>query len=132
MSDLNINLNRCKSTILLSKKKNSVNILKYINNNDLFFPKSNKIKDNNSLISNLLNSSKKLIKNNLRYKSCTGLPKKFQYIYPYKPNHPSRNFSAKINSKTNSDIYLFSTFKTLNLSKKYTSNLKKEPKEEKK
>ena len=89
--------NNCRSANLL---KNNIRILKYFKdttyNSSSTTPLNFYIKkNNNSLISDLLNSSKKLVKNNLRYKSCTELPKTFQYYYPYNPNIIRNNSSAK-------------------------------------
>ena len=69
--------------------KNNIRILKYFKiknkNESMLFSKFDEKKNNNLLISHLLNTSKKLVKNNSRYKSYTDLPKTFQYFYPYKP-----------------------------------------------
>ena len=134
MSDSNSNLIKCKSEISFNEMKRDIKILKYINikNNETAFSKFYKKKDNKSIISNLLNSNKKLIKNYPKYKSCTDLPKTFQYLYPYKPKYKRRNISSKIQSEhSNSDLSLISYFKTFDLSKRTLLDFKKFPKENK-
>ena len=77
-------------------------------------------KNNNSLISNLLNSSKNLVKNNSNYKSYTDLPKSFQHYYPYKPTHNRCILSAKHSSY--SKMSLISSYNTINGSKTAKKN----------
>ena len=114
--------NKVKSAGML---KNNIRILKYFKNTYIsghsLFPKVEVRKNNNSLISNLLNTSKKLVKNNLRYKSYTELPKSFQHYYPYKPFKSSNVFlSTKnhINSKTS----LISPYNDINSNKSRKKN----------
>ena len=91
--------------------KNSIRILKYFNKKDIkfnhstktFLDKYNKRKNNTLLISNLLNSSKKLVKSNSCYKSYTDLPKSFQYNYPYRPPRLNCNRSVNDNQKSKKD-----------------------------
>ena len=121
MNDLNSNpiKTNCRSAISLKK---NIKILKYFNNNhfgnvNTFFSQIDKKKNNNNiLISNLLNTSKKLVKNNLSYKSYTNLPKSFRYNYPYKPTHIRCNYSA--NARSNSKKSLLSSYRTLNFPNK--------------
>ena len=102
-------LSNIKSTISL---KNNIKIMKYFNNNNnkytcnsrtLFDNIFNKRKNNNLMISNLLNSSKKLVKNNSYYKSYTNLPKAFRYNYPYKPPRVNSNTSTIHNPQSKKD-----------------------------
>ena len=98
----------------------------------MFFSKFDEKKNNNLLISHLLNTSKKLVKNNSRYKSYTDLPKTFQYFYPYKPFRNGRNNSAKNNLSSNSNISIISTYNTINIEKNAkANNIKLIPKETK-
>ena len=106
--------NNCRSANLL---KNNIRILKYFKdttyNSSSTTPLNFYIKkNNNSLISDLLNSSKKLVKNNLRYKSCTELPKTFQYYYPYNPSIIRSNSSAK-NKTYQKKLSFNSLYKTI-------------------
>ena len=116
--------------------KNNIRILKYfkINNKNesMLFSKFDEKKNNNLLISHLLNTSKKLVKNNSRYKSYTDLPKTFQYFYPYKPFRNGRNNTAKNNLSSNSNISIISTYNTINIEKNAkANNIKLIPKETK-
>ena len=102
---------------------NNVKILKYFKsksnnkNGPIIFPKFDIKKSNNKLISNLLNTSKKLVKNNSRYKSYTDLPKSFQHSYPYIPMRNRDNLSAKNQGSSNSNISLISSYNTINVDK---------------
>ena len=102
---------------------NNVKILKYfkINSNNknksLIFPKFDIKRSNNKLISNLLNTSKKLVKNNTRYRSYTDLPKSFQHSYPYIPMRNRDNLSAKSYANSNSNISSISSYNTINADK---------------
>ena len=117
MNDLNFNTIKTNCRSAISLKKN-IKILKYFNNNhfnnvNTFFSQIDKKKNNNNiLISNLLNTSKKLVKNNLSYKSYTDLPKSFRYNYPYKPARIRCNLSA--NARSNSKKSLLSSYGTFN------------------
>ena len=106
--------------------KNGVKILKYFknkyNSENSLFPKVEVRKKNNSLISSLLNTSKKLVKNNSRNKSYIELPKSFQYYYPYKPIK-SRNDALSAKNYTNSKIFfLNSSYNTINFNKSKKKN----------
>ena len=109
--------NKVKSANIL---KNNVRILKYFkntyNSDNSLFPKVEVRKNNNSLISNLLNTSKKLVKNNSKYKSYTELPKSFQHYYPYKPSK-SRSDSFSMKKNNNSKISLISSYNVINSDK---------------
>ena len=109
--------NKVKSANIL---KNNVRILKYFkntyNSDNSLFPKVEVRKNNNSLISNLLNTSKKLVKNNSKYKSYTELPKSFQHYYPYKPSK-SRSDSFSVKKNNNSKISLISSYNVINSDK---------------
>ena len=100
--------------------KNDVRILKYFkktyNSENSLFPKVEVRKNNNSLISNLLNTSKKLVKNNSKYKSCTELPKSFQHYYPYKPIK-SRNESLSVKNYISSTTSFISSYNSINSNK---------------
>ena len=97
--------------------KNNIRILKYFkntnNSDNSLFPKVEVKKNNNSLISNLLNTSKKLVKNNSRYKLCTNLPKSFQHYYPYNPIKNRSEEHSKRN-QTNSKITLIQPYNAIN------------------
>ena len=102
---------------------NNVKILKYFKkksnnkNESIIFPKFDNKKSNNKLISNLLNTSKKLVKNNSRYKSCTDLPKSFQHSYPYILMRNRDNLSAKNQGNSISNLSLISSYNTINVDK---------------
>ena len=82
-----------------------------------FFPNSCKKKNNSTFISDLINSSKKLVKNN----SCIRLPKATRHYYPFRPEYnpelKHRILSSKIHSKSTLELSNISTCKSLEISK---------------
>ena len=71
--------NKNKSALLLSRMTEDIKTLNILEET----PKKN---NNDTILSNLCKSSKKLIKNNRRYNSYIELPKFFKHTYPYRPN----------------------------------------------
>ena len=137
MNDLNLNTSKTNYKSANTLKKN-IKILKYFNNNeddkniDSFFSQFYKRKNNNFLISNLLNSSKKLVKDNSSYKSYTDLPKSFRYNYPYKPTRIKHNISGNTSSNSKKMIiYPYMDLNNSNKTIKINSSKKNLPKESK-
>ena len=99
--------NKRRSALLLSKMSQDLKSLKLMNDSNSFYsPKNSYLtpKKNELLISNLCNSSKKLIKNSIRYKSYFSLPKYYNHIYPYKPNSTKANANSISSFDTNNSI----------------------------
>lgn len=105
-----------KSTILIPKVKKKEPKF-YDNTYITIFPNSSKKKSNASYIFKLINSSKKKIKNN----SCLNLPKTISHHYPYRPEYKPefkhRVLSSMIHSKSNLELSIISTCKSLEISK---------------
>ena len=110
-----------KSSIFIPKIKNKGKFPKFLANTYITFsPNTNKKKSNTTFISDLINSNKKLIKNNSRYKSYVQLPKAVHHRYPYKPDlktEKRRILSCKIHSRSNLELSNVSTCKSLEISK---------------
>ena len=68
-----------KSELLLSKMTEDMKTLNILDET----PNKN---DNDSFLTNLCKSSKKLIKNSRRYNSYVELPRFFKHSFPYRPN----------------------------------------------
>ena len=107
-----------KSSILIPKIKKKGQTPKFFDKTYItFFPNSCKKKNNSSFISDLINSSKKIVKNN----SCIQLPKAKRHHYPYRPEFKPevkyRILSSKIHSKSNLELSNISTCKSLEISK---------------
>ena len=108
--------------------KNNIRILKFFkntnNSDNSLFPKVEVKKNNNSLISILLNTSKTLVKNNSRYKLCINLPKSFQHYYPYNPIKNRSEEHSKRN-QTNSKITLIQPYNVINSNNSRKNNITK-------
>lgn len=119
MNDVyNSSKNFSKSSVLIPKIKNKEQKFKFFDNTYItFFPNTHKKKNNNTFISDLINSSKKIIKNN----SCLQLPKAKCHHYPFKPEFKpefkQRILSSNIHSKSNLELSNISTCKSLEISK---------------